>query len=325
MASKQPKVSIIIPLYKKTPYFFESVGRCLELDYQDFEILIGVDGATKVSFQDKRIKILRTGEDNTGPAEKRDIGIRKAKGDIVALLDDDSYPEGDWLSRSVELLMKKDVAAVCGPGLTPSWDSFSQKITGGVLSSYFGSGPYHYRFDKGVPRFVDDYPAYNMIFWKKDLEDVGGFGTKFYGGEDTALCLKLINAGKKIYYHPDIVVYHHRRHFPFEYMRQVGNVGLHRGYFVKEYPKTSLRPTYFGPALFSLGFFGLIVLATFVQNIIIPSLIIFLLFYALVLIESAKKNSLFINLLLPFAIIINYLAYGTNFIKGLVFTEELER
>jgi len=322
---KYPKVSIIIPLHNKTPYFYETVGRCLELDYPKFEILIGVDGNTKVSFCDKRIRVLRTGSKNTGPAEKRDMGIRKAKGNIIAFLDDDSYPEEDWLKMSVKLLNAKKVAAVCGPGLTPQWDSYSQLITGGILSSLFGSGPYYYRFTKGKPRFVDDYPAYNMIINKSDLNEIGGFGTKFYGGEDTALCLKLVDAAKRIYYHPDIVIYHHRRHFPFEYTKQVGNVGLHRGYFVKKYPKTSLRITYFCPALFTLGFVIFLILALFESRIIILSLILFWIFYSLVLIESANRNSFFVNLLIPFAIIINYLAYGIKFIQGLVFTGNLER
>jgi GT2 family glycosyltransferase len=321
-----PKFSIIIPLYKETDYFYEAIEKCLELDYPKFEIIVGVDRKIKVSFKDKRIRVLKTGLRRTGPAEKRDIGIVNAKGDYVAFLDDDSYPKHDWLNKSLEVLKSKDVSAVCGPGLTPPSDNFLQKVTGGILSSKFGSGPYYYRFTKAKPRFVDDYPAYNMIISKNVLKKVGGFGTKYYGGEDTALCLKLINAGEKIYYHPDIVVYHHRRKFPFDYVKQVGNVGKHRGYFVKKYPQTSLRPSYFGPALFLLVVF--VALAYIVStNIGISYFILlgFLLFYALVLIESSYKNTLLVNLVLPFAIIVNYYAYGKEFMKGLLFTKKLDR
>lgn len=321
---RYPKVSIIIPLYKKTPYFFEAVGRCLELDYPNFEVLVGVDGKTKVSVKDPRVRILKTGQKNTGPAEKRDIGVRRANGSVIAFLDDDSYPERDWLKKSVKYLTRKKIAAVCGPGLTPPWDSFSQKITGSVLGSYFGSGPYYYRFVKGSPRYVDDYPAYNMIVAKAALSKVGGWGTKFYGGEDTALCLKLINAGEKIYYHPDIVVYHHRRHFPFEYMKQVGNVGKHRGYFVKKYPKTSLRISYFGPALFTLSLPFLAYLGVLESRIFQIELWLFILFYIYLILESVNKTSLSVALLLPFAIIVNYLAYGFNFILGLI-TSKMDR
>lgn len=322
---KYPKFSIIIPLYIQTPYFHEAVEKCLELDYPDFEILIGADKKAKLDFKDKRVRILRTGLLRTGPAEKRDIGIVKSKGEFIAFLDDDSYPAKDWLKKAAQVLRKKKTASVCGPGLTPPADGFAQKITGAILASPFGSGPYSYRFAKKKAHFVDDYPAYNMVVDKKTLLEVGGFGTKYYGGEDTALCLKLINAGKRIYYHPDIVVYHHRRKFPFEYMRQVGNVGLHRGYFAKAYPQTSFRPSYFGPAALTIGL-ALLVLWSFFSSQILSTLAIgFCFFYFLVFIENIKRDSLFINIILPLAILINYFSYGVQFIQGLVFTKELER
>ncbi len=322
---KYPKVSIVIPLYVKTPYFYESVGRCLELNYPNFEVLIGVDGKTQVSYEDKRVKILRTGEKRTGPAEKRDICVAHATGEYIAFLDDDSYPEDNWITKSIKILKKKKVASVCGPGLTPPLDSFSQKITGAILSSKFGSGPYFYRFTKGEPRMVDDYPAYNMFVTKKALMGVGGWGTKFYGGEDTALCLKLINAGEKIYYHPDIVVYHHRRRFPLEYIRQVGNVGKHRGFFVKAFPETSLRFSYFAPALFTVALPLILVAALFSKLILEIVLVAAVVSYLAIVLESLTRNELIINLILPVAIVVNYFSYGFNFLKGLIFTKEMER
>src|SRR3989344_2078759 len=154
---KYPKISIIIPLYIKTEYFFESVEKCLELDYPDFEILIGVDKKVNIKFSDPRIRVLKTGLLRTGPAEKRDIGIVKAKGELIAFLDDDSFPAKDWLKKAVEILDNRKVEAVCGPGLTPTEDNFSQKITGAILGSKFGSGPYYYRFIRGKERLVDDF------------------------------------------------------------------------------------------------------------------------------------------------------------------------
>lgn len=323
---KYPKVSIIIPLYIKTPYFFESVEQCLKLDYPDFEILIGVDANnTDLKFDDPRIKILKTGELRTGPAEKRDIGIVKATGEVIAFLDDDSYPHRDWLKKGMEILQEKNVAAVCGPGLTPPKDTFAQQVTGGILSSIFASGPYYYRFVKGTPQYVDDYPAYNMLVKKDVLIRVGGFGTKFYGGEDTAVCIKLINAGEKIYYHPDIVVYHHRRKFPMEYIRQVGNVGLHRGYFVKTFPQTSLRLSYFMPSFFTILLPIILLISVLDYQVMITFIFLSVLVYILIFMESFYKNNLIINFILPFAVVVNHLAYGIQFLKGLFLIKKLER
>lgn len=320
---KYPKVSIIIPLYIETDYFYEAVRECLALDYPNFEILVGVDNKSKFKSTDHRIIVFKTGKDLTGPGEKRDIGIKKAKGELIAFLDDDSYPERGWLKQIVKTINKIKVSAVCGPGLTPPADSFSKKITGAVLASPLGSGPYYYRFIKGHARFVDDYPAYNLTIARDALLKIGGFGTKFYGGEDTTLCLKLINAGEKIYYHPDIVVYHHRRKFPFEYMKQVGNVGLHRGFFVKKYPQTSFRPSYFAPAVFTITVFFLVISLVILGKL---QLLVFLsaLCYFTVFLYGLRDNHPLISLFLPFAIMINHLAYGTKFIRGL-FLDKLER
>ena len=319
---KYPKISIIIALYKETAYFYEAVAQSLQLDYPNFEILIGVDRGVELNFKDSRIRILETGLLRTGPAEKRDIGIIKSKAEYIAFLDDDSYPRRDWLKQTVKIFgQHPEISAVGGPGLTPPMDGFRQQITGAILSTFWGTGPYSYRFVQKPLRLVDDYPAYNLIARRKDLLSVDGFNNKFYGGEDTALCLKLINAGKKILYHPEIVVYHHRRHFPEGYLAQVGNVGLHRGYFVKRYPQTSLRPSYFMPLI------GIVItLFLLVSSIIYPSLtFVGLLLYVVGVFDAWQVTSPVIALVLPACIYLSHLSYAFNFIKGLFFTKQLKR
>ncbi len=324
---KNPMISIIIPVYVLTDYFYESLEKCLELNYPNYEILIGVDSGIKIPYKSKKIRVLKTNKSRTGPAEKRDIGIRRAKGEIIAFLDDDSYPHKDWLKKAASVMAKKKVSSVCGPGLTPPADSFSQKITGAILESPLGSGPYSYRFAKRESRFVDDYPAYNMFVKRDVLIRVGGFGTKFYGGEDTAICIKLTNAGEKIFYDPRIVVYHHRRRFPFEYLKQVGNVGMHRGYFVKKYPQTSLRFTYFGPAILTIFIFCLTVFITInVQTeVLFFLLLIFVATYVFVFLVSFIQSPFLISLILPFAILLHHFEYGLQFLRGLFLIDKMER
>ncbi|MBI4743240.1 MAG: hypothetical protein HY776_00140 [Actinobacteria bacterium] len=99
-----------------------------------------------------------------------------------------------------------------------------------------------------------------MIVRKSVLEQLGGFDTKFWPGEDTKLCLEITKKlNKKIIYSPDVLVYHHRRPLFTSHLKQVWSYALHRGYFVKRFPETSLRLTYFIPSIFVFGLmFGLI-------------------------------------------------------------------
>ncbi len=323
-SKKFPKVSVVIPLYVISDRFFSDFEHFQKLDYPDFELLVVCDKKVVLpKLKSVDVKLILTKKKQTGPAEKRDIALSKTRGEYLAFLDDDSYPDKNWLKNAVDVIKQENTVAVCGPGLTPPRDSWSQKISGAILTSRFGSGPYKYRFDSDTPRFIDDYPAYNMIISRKVLEEVGGFGTKFYGGEDTALCIKIINVGYKILYHPSIVVYHHRRKFPFEFAKQIGNVGLHRGYFAKNYPQTSLRLSYFMPSLMLVG--GLFLVAMFFINGMFGAILVATtaLGYLTVFVEGMKKNSFLINTILPLAIFITHVVYGVNFIKGFLFTENL--
>lgn len=325
-----PKISIIIPFHwglkkENIKRFYEDFQHFLKLDYKNYEVVLVSDKKVKLPFSSEKVKVLITGSKKpTGPAEKRDFALSKVRADIYAFIDDDSYPEDDWLKKATQVFQERKVEAVCGPGLTPPDNDFAQKVTGAILASPLGSGPYSFRFAKGAPRFVDDYPAYNLFVRKEILDKVGGWGTKFYGGEDTVLCIKLIAAGAKIYYHPEIVVYHHRRGFPLEYMKQVALVGLHRGYFAKAFPQTSFRLSYFSPAIITI-ILPMVVIAFLYYIGALPLLALVGLGYLVIFIEGLRRNSLKVNLILPFGVLVNHLVYGIQFIKGFLFTKKLLR
>ncbi|MBN1294133.1 MAG: hypothetical protein JXB48_20015, partial [Candidatus Latescibacteria bacterium] len=69
-------------------------------------------------------------------------------------------------------------------------------------------------------------------------------------------CMKLTHElGKRIVYDPDVMVYHHRREIFAGHLKQIKSYALHRGFFARKFPKTSLRLSYFVPSLFVLFFF----------------------------------------------------------------------
>jgi hypothetical protein len=172
---------------------------------------------------------------------------------------------------------------------------------------------------------VDDYPAYNLLARRSAAEHVNGWGTGFYGGEDTVLCLALVEAGWRIVYDPSVVVYHHRRPVLRKHLAQVGNVGRHRGYFVKAYPKTSLRPSYFLPTLGTLALAGLGLTALFVPRAR-PALGAALAAYVVggVALGLAEQDDPTIAVALPGIVLASHLTYGVQFVRGLL-TRRLER
>lgn len=313
---KLPQVSVIIPLHKLTKEFYECLQRCLELDYPDYEILVISDSPIKLDYPN--MQVISTGQEQTGPAEKRDIAIKQCKGEICAFIDDDAFPAKDWLKNALKHFGNQEVAAVGGPGITPENDSLMQKAGGVVYSSILGSGRNYYRFTPGILREVDDYPAYNLLIRKSILQKTEGFASTFYGGEDTKVCLSIINLGKKIIYDPAVVVYHHRRPLFINHLKQIKNVGIHRGYFVKAYPKTSCNFFYFLPSsgCIVLGFS--VLLSFFFKPVMTIFLTLLGAWLMAGFISALRINkNIKIAFLAAFGIIATHITYGIAFLKGL--------
>lgn len=324
-----PKVSIVIPVKKINNYLRqETIPAILKQTYKNFEIIILPDKKTKEKFSQTRIISTYP---KTGPADKRDIGAKKAKGEILAFLDDDSYPDKNWLKNAVKIFQESNkIASVCGPTLTPPHNNLYQKASGYVWSSWLGSmGAGTYRCAISPRREVDDYPTVNFLVRKKDFLQVGGFDSHFWPGEDTKLCLDLTKKlKKKIIYDPKVLVYHHRREVFGPHLKQISRYAIHRGHFAKILPETSLRIGYLIPTFFVLGLiFGFFL--SFIHSLF--KLIYFSAIgvYLLALLTTAiqvylkEKNFQLALLLIP-SIIATHLVYGILFIKGF-FSPRLKR
>ena len=244
----RPLVSVIVPCKAPGPFLAECLVAIANLNYESVETIVlpddpvpdGLTGAT----------VIPTGP--VGPAHKRDLGADAASGEILAFIDDDAYPRADWLDRAVEVLADPEIVAVGGPGVTPPSDGILAQASGWVYASLLGGGNYRFRVLPEPARWIDDFPSMNFLVRRPVFEAAGGFDTHFYPGEDTKLCLALLERGK-IRYDPDILVYHHRRDLFRPHLRQIVQYGIHRGHFARKFPRTSLRPSYLLPTVWILG------------------------------------------------------------------------
>ena len=334
----KPKISIIVPVKKINNYLRrETIPAILNQTCKNFEIIILSDTESKEKFF--KTKIIPTWP-KTGPADKRDIGAKKAKGKILAFLDDDSYPDKNWLKNAIKIFQESNkISAVCGPTLTPSHNNLRQKASGYVWSTWLGSGGAGtYRCTIAERQEVDDYPTVNFLVRKKDFLAVNGFNSHFWPGEDTKLCLDLTKKlGKKIIYDPKVLVYHHRREVFRPHLKQISRYAIHRGHFARVLPQTSFRIGYFIPAFFVLGLIGgsiLIFLLEIFQFCTVSISLLFLylfsiFLYLLALLITAiqvylkEKNFKLALLIIP-SIFATHFIYGALFIKGF-FSPKLNR
>lgn len=311
-----PKVSILIAVKEKTKYLEECLRLCKKLNYPDYEIIVLPD--KKITISDSGVKVIATGE--VLPPTKRDMGAKHAQGEILAFLDDDSYPAEDWLYQAVRGFSHDGVVAVGGPAGDARGQSLEQQASGSVFSAQIVSGNYVCRYVPKILREVDDWPSCNFLVRKSDFERVNGFSTKFWPGEDTFLCFKLTKVlRKKILYDPEAMVYHHRRALFLPHLRQISRYALHRGYFAKRFPQTSLKFSYFLPSLFTIYMMGNLILFTQLNDFLrFLYLFIVLLYFILVGFTALKALNRKLVSLISIGIPLTHLTYGLFFIKGLL-------
>ena len=315
--------SIIIPFKSWSSNLTECLKYIRELTFKEFELILLPDEEVSLleEFRDLPIILCPTGPIN--PAAKRDCGAEKARGELFAFIDDDAYPESNWLDVAYKIFSTRpDIGTIGGPAMTPKTDLFWARVSGAVFLSRI-SGGFPERYAAIPPeKEVDDWPSVNLIVRRKIFEEAEGFDSAYWPGEDTLFCLKIIkNTDKLIFYFPELRVWHHRRTSLAKHLRQVGNYGLHRGYFSKAYPETSRKFKYFVPTLWVLfiflGFFLTILFPVFFA---VYKLGFF--FYLVALIVACRDICAYESLLVALSsipyIIITHLWYGIKFIQGLI-------
>ncbi|TRZ43078.1 glycosyltransferase [bacterium] len=331
--SQDPLVSIIVIDYKKNnPYLIECLEAIECQTYKNFEIILETDHSLDLKYP--KLTIVNYGGKYIPPANKRDHGAKMAKGEILAFIDDDAYPDPHWLENTVPHFKNKTIAGVGGPGITPPGVSWQEAASGWASASPMGAGLYNYRFFHKKKQFVDDYPSMNLSVRKADFEAVGGYDSNFWPGEDTKLCLDLtLKLNKKIIYDPKAVVFHHRRPLWGPHLKQNGSFGLHRGFFARILPATSFRPIYFLPSLMLLGAVFIVIssclsfpLFLFLRTLGLYAFTIYFiaLFINAIWILNRSKSFLQSLISIP-TIFVTHLWYGAKFIQGYLFTAKLKR
>jgi len=315
----EPMVSVVIACPGDSWMLQECLAALAKQTYRKFEVIVLPDGGD-IQRGREMTRTIPTGK--VRPAEKRNLGIREAKGEIIAFIDDDAYPEQHWLEQAVRYFGEPSIGGVGGPGVTPPGDRYLSKLGGRVYDNILVSGNYRYRYKAGgVRQDSEDYPSCNLFVRKDLLEKIGGYRTDFWPGEDTLLCKDIIDNWKRIIYDPWIVVYHHRRPLFGAHLRQLGRYGFHRGYFCKRFPSNSLRLSYFIPTLFVLYLLLLPIVEFVLHRSPSPlfftlSLAPLALYVGLVLLTTAALNP--VSWLLTAAgVVASHVTYGVQFFRGI--------
>lgn len=114
MKSKEPKVSVIVALYKSEPFMRKLVDSILSQTYRNIEVLLIDDGspdncgviADNYAKKDKRVVAVH--KKNGGACEARNVGLEKMTGEYVTIIDGDDWLEPDYVEYFMNIASKYD-------------------------------------------------------------------------------------------------------------------------------------------------------------------------------------------------------------------------
>ena len=173
-----PTISILVPAYNEEDSIEETVKALLRLRYptNKLDIIIINDGST-----DNTLKIAKTLEKkyshikvinkpNSGKALSLNLAINNAKGELIAVVDADSYPNKDALKRMVGHFEDHSVAAITSRVLVKNknnWLSRFQVLDYSIIA-----------WTRKLLDFVDSVYVTNgplSVYRKSVVQKVGGF------------------------------------------------------------------------------------------------------------------------------------------------------
>ncbi len=140
-----------------------------------------------------------------------EAGLGVARGDVVAFIDDDAVPRGDWLERLVSHFGDPRVGGVGGRDVWRSGET-ARELTEDVgrITSWGKLIGNHY-IGTGRPRDVMVLQAVNMAFRREALALPHGLrGSGAQAHFEVAMCLWARRRGWRLVYDPAIVVDHFR-------------------------------------------------------------------------------------------------------------------
>jgi len=201
---KMPLISIIMPVYNVDPKWLDLAIKSVENQwYDNWELCIADDASTKketikylqrISKPKIKIKFLKK---NLGISGASNEALKLAKGDYIALMDNDDELTPDALYEVVKAINAKEAEFIYS-------DEDKIEIDGTYVEP-------HFKPDFAPDMFLaQNYISHLGVIKKELIDKVGGFTAGVEGSQDYDLYLKVLEHTDKIYHIPK-VLYHWRK------------------------------------------------------------------------------------------------------------------
>lgn len=322
-------ISVIVAAKNEMAHIAECFSSLVNQKFKDYEVIF-VDGrsddGTK-NFLEQHIKInpnfFLLDNSNQDAASGRNIGIRKAKGEIIAFIDADAFADFEWLEnieKSFKEIRDPSIAGIGGPNLLPDAQPIIPQAITNVLTSAFASGgklnPSIQHITLDTKSIVKHIPTCNLAIKKEIFEKEGLFDERLKTtAEDLDLSIRLTKKGYKFFYNPEIKVWHYRKKTIMALSKQISRWGMGRALLIK---KHGFNFTYLLPLLGLCLFIFALTVYIIYPAFFMPLFLIIFLYILAICLESIRVCSRNIALV-PYSVFIFpviHISYILGFIKG---------
>ena len=214
---ENPKVSIIIPVYNQIHYTYACLVSLLEnTQGYDYEIIIADDVSTDATKEiDNFVSglVIARNATNQGFLKNCNNAAKKARGEYIFFLNNDTTVEKDWLSPLIKLLESDKGIGMVGSKLI--YPDGRLQEAGGIIWSDGSGWNYGRCDDPNKPEYnyvrdVDYISGAAIMLSRKLWEDIGGFDERYAPAycEDSDLAFEVRKRGLRVVYQPLSVVVH---------------------------------------------------------------------------------------------------------------------
>lgn len=311
-------ISIIVPSHNSEKTIEGLIRSLLNQDYKGKYEIIVVDSSTDKTpeiISKFPVKLIR--QKPKGPGAARNLGVKNAKGEIIAFIDADCIAPKNWLKNLLNPFSGKDVMVVSGTYRTKNRESLMARFAGYEIEQR------HERM-KNLET-IDWVGSFNCAYRKNIFLNFGGFNSKFIQSEDGELSYRISEAGHKIKFNPSAFVYHYHPDSLIKFLKQKFWHAFWRVLVYKKHKNKMLGDSYTSKSLFVEELFiGITALLLFLGLIKIIPLYYGILFLSIFFLSTLPLSSKIfpkdkaVGILSPFIIFLRDFVTGLGIVCGLI-------
>ena len=181
-ALKKYTISVVVPAFNEGKSIKETIQHIFASDYEHISEVIVVNDCSTDNTREivesllkkyKKLQLINNKKNLGNAAASQNVGLKDARGELIAIVDGDSFPAPDAIRKMVGYFDDEKVGAVTCPVLARNHSKFFEKLQAIEYKAI--------SFGRKLLEYVDAIyvtPGPLALYRKKALDMIGGFDEK---------------------------------------------------------------------------------------------------------------------------------------------------